>query len=339
MVEPRMRRTDLPPHRVRVVVAHDPSDLPGRLAGALIQHDGGFSLVPVPIEGVERPHDVQRAVLDRLADAALRMFPSWYGLTGWQALTELNWEGLVGRRHAAQRIVRSRAGIVPDWLRQALDCAADGVAPRVPSLSMDVELAQLCRLVDPDDLVLVTVMNGERPSEVELQAIRDGAEHVATVCDARIVLGIPESWPRAIFRRLGPSLEAPEGRPVHVPPVGGVFGKPHPNSPGEQLLYQKLATDEELKGLFHFGQVVDTEFAGYRPRVDLIWGDGRLIVEVDGWGHALVDQYREDRRRDFALQASGYQVLRLVHGDVVADPGRELEKIRRMVMVQRKFMR
>jgi Protein of unknown function (DUF559)/Transcriptional regulator, AbiEi antitoxin len=46
-------------------------------------------------------------------------------------------------------------------------------------------------------------------------------------------------------------------------------------------------------------------------RVDFLWPEQRLIVELDGWrfhGHRLA--FERDRARDVALQLAGYQVLR-----------------------------
>jgi very-short-patch-repair endonuclease len=48
-----------------------------------------------------------------------------------------------------------------------------------------------------------------------------------------------------------------------------------------------------------------------RHRVDFLWRDHRLVVEVDGWrfhGHRLA--FERDRVRDAELQLLGYSVLR-----------------------------
>jgi hypothetical protein len=42
-----------------------------------------------------------------------------------------------------------------------------------------------------------------------------------------------------------------------------------------------LSADAELGPLFGFNQFVDT-VRGSRPKVDLVWTEGRLVVELDG---------------------------------------------------------
>jgi very-short-patch-repair endonuclease len=51
--------------------------------------------------------------------------------------------------------------------------------------------------------------------------------------------------------------------------------------------------------------------------VDLIWTDARLIVEIDGTAvHGTTRAFHEDRRRDRALAARGYQVVRVTAPDL-----------------------
>ena len=64
-------------------------------------------------------------------------------------------------------------------------------------------------------------------------------------------------------------------------------------------------------------------------RVDALWPEQRLVVELDGWAH-----HREraaaawDREKTNRLQLAGYDVLRFMHGDLVRRPGRVAEAIR-----------
>jgi very-short-patch-repair endonuclease len=50
--------------------------------------------------------------------------------------------------------------------------------------------------------------------------------------------------------------------------------------------------------------------AGYE--VDAVWPEQRLVVEVDGYAyHGHRAQFERDRRRDLALTAAGYRVIRV----------------------------
>lgn len=66
---------------------------------------------------------------------------------------------------------------------------------------------------------------------------------------------------------------------------------------------------------------------GYR--VDFLWPDLRLVVETDGLRyHRTASQQTSDRRRDQALTAAGFTVVRFTHEQVARDPG-EVERILR----------
>jgi very-short-patch-repair endonuclease len=55
--------------------------------------------------------------------------------------------------------------------------------------------------------------------------------------------------------------------------------------------------------------------------VDLIWADARLIVEIDGAAvHATTRAFHEDRRRDRALAARGFQVVRVTEFELDDPP-------------------
>jgi very-short-patch-repair endonuclease len=110
-----------------------------------------------------------------------------------------------------------------------------------------------------------------------------------------------------------------------------VIGRPHPLSRGEQLLAKRLARDEMLGGLFEFNIPLTTRH-GNRYLVDLVWTEGKVIVEVDGYEfHSDRAAFSLDRRRDYELTISGYVVLRLPHDELVEDVELAAEKIRDVV--------
>jgi very-short-patch-repair endonuclease len=56
---------------------------------------------------------------------------------------------------------------------------------------------------------------------------------------------------------------------------------------------------------------------GTKPRVDFIWHQPRLIVEVDGYeAHGTRVAFQDDRTATNALQLGGFVVLRYTHDDV-----------------------
>jgi very-short-patch-repair endonuclease len=60
---------------------------------------------------------------------------------------------------------------------------------------------------------------------------------------------------------------------------------------------------------------------GTNPRVDFIWHDERLVVEVDGWqAHGTRHAFQRDRTTTNALQLAGYTVLRFTEHDLKSRP-------------------
>ena len=88
-----------------------------------------------------------------------------------------------------------------------------------------------------------------------------------------------------------------------------IIGRPHPFSRGEQLLAKRLANDAMLSGLFQFNIRVTTKHEN-QYLVDLVWIEGKVVVEVDGYEfHSDRHAFSLDRRRDYELTVSGYLVL------------------------------
>jgi very-short-patch-repair endonuclease len=113
-------------------------------------------------------------------------------------------------------------------------------------------------------------------------------------------------------------------------------GLPHPLSEIEQRLAKALAADTELAPLFIFNHFVAT-VRGSRPKVDLVWMEGRLVVELDGYGsHGNRAAFMYDRHRDYELTLSGYTVLRLANDEIAQDIEKAIVKIRDLVQLRRK---
>jgi very-short-patch-repair endonuclease len=62
---------------------------------------------------------------------------------------------------------------------------------------------------------------------------------------------------------------------------------------------------------------------------DFLWRDRRLVVETDGyWYHRGRQAFEDDRARDLALRARGFEVLRVSEKQVDEEPGRVAEVLR-----------
>ena len=53
-----------------------------------------------------------------------------------------------------------------------------------------------------------------------------------------------------------------------------------------------------------------------------------LVVETDGWEtHGTKAAFKSDRRKDAALTAAGYRVMRFTYDDVVYEPDTVVERL------------
>jgi very-short-patch-repair endonuclease len=96
-------------------------------------------------------------------------------------------------------------------------------------------------------------------------------------------------------------------------------------SASEAFLYRRLETLASTTGRFQLNIQLPIPFdnAG-RMEVDFLCEAARVAIELDGGQHlADADAYRRDRRKDAALQANGYFVLRFLCEDL----GRRLDDV------------
>ena len=66
--------------------------------------------------------------------------------------------------------------------------------------------------------------------------------------------------------------------------------------------------------------------------VDVLWPRQRLIVELDGFAfHRHRAAFERDRRRDAALQAAGYRIIRLTHRRLEQEPTTVVVELHRLL--------
>jgi very-short-patch-repair endonuclease len=69
-----------------------------------------------------------------------------------------------------------------------------------------------------------------------------------------------------------------------------------------------------------------------RFRVDFLWRNERLVVEVDGWeSHRMRSAFEEDRARDARLKVLGYEVLRFTWRQVEDDAATVVQTVRELL--------
>jgi very-short-patch-repair endonuclease len=268
------------------------------------------------------------------------LWPVWFGEASFRGCRN----DTLGRE-AARAIVRRAVEVTPavsrPWAEAAALLALGGSRPRVAGTPRGIEIAQLCLTICRTGVVLVVDLAGaENNSAALVHAAEWMARHagaaVVVLVDAVPVHSTPLDRILHGARRIVPDvgtapLALAENGAGEQPWLGPVRGKPHPLSETEQRLASLIARDAELSPLFAFNQLVDT-VRGTRPKVDLVWADGRLVVELDGFAdHGGRAAFMHDRNRDYELSLSGYSVLRIANDEVSQDIEKAVDKIRDMV--------
>jgi very-short-patch-repair endonuclease len=273
-----------------------------------------------------------------LGTSVLAAFPYWYR-SGSLAGTRLNGSGsaLLDAKLSALR------GTLPElsavWARRAAALALSGRPPLVPDLPLAVGLRQLVLALNAGAVTLVPAL-ARPPDAAEAPALAFALQWLARSSGAAVVALLPGQAAVGLERLdcawLAVTDPPPGADGPSVSWTGPVEGHPQWNSQAEQRMAAALALDECLAPLFAFNQTVMTCRGGH-PRVDLLWREGRLVVEIDGYpDHTTRIAFRQDRQRDYELAISGYLVLRLTADEVLNDLQMSLDKLRDAVMFRRK---
>jgi hypothetical protein len=105
------------------------------------------------------------------------------------------------------------------------------------------------------------------------------------------------------------------------------FGPDHtPTESGLEDLFLSVVTAAGLEPPEKQVNVGTDHFIG---RVDFVYREARLIIEVDSRWHDGPDDRERDRWRDNELHAAGWRVIRVRYRDLVTEPDRVVRLIRR----------
>lgn len=259
---------------------------------------------------------ILRQLIDDLAELALASWPHWYGQ---DCVTP---DGL----HV---LPTDRPDVSAPWFRAAARRAAAGHRPVFRRIARSIAFTQLMRAIGPRDPVLVAPIDpvdAARAAPI-IQVLEWCAGHGASV------VALLSSKPPAIppFERLlyGALEVVPTAEPLLTRFIAPT-GRAHHASLIEQRVAEALQRDDELGALFACNQTV--VLGGYgNPRVDLLWREGRIVVELDGPEHQGDPNFANDRHRDYELLVAGYLVLRITNLQVTTDLQAAVEKIRAVV--------
>jgi len=346
-----MRLESLPEHlfsaAVGAVIAIDGADLATMRAATeqLAPQEGGrrllFSSLPTGAAS-----EIAEGFIRQLSDVALSLWPAWaddvaFPPSGQDTLARL--ATVATARTAAQR---HRTLLAP-WLENAALQALDGKPPRVTGTPVPTELAGLSTLVCPQGLIWVTEVRETQVDPARAAAIAHGIGWIARHLpgSVAVLFPVPPQGGSEFDRIRHTVISVEDGRSTPAssgPPDTHLWlepwrGAPHPLSELEQRLARLIADDGEIAPLFCFNQTVET-VRGSMPKVDLLWREGRLVVELDGYpDHSTRTAFVRDRQRDFELTLSGYTVLRLANEELAQDCWLAMQKIRDLVNYCRKL--
>jgi very-short-patch-repair endonuclease len=299
------------------------SSIPGALADLrawLAGSDREARLVSEVFERLPPPDALLSAAVGHLAEVALALWPDW-------------------------RDALISPAVSTSWLKAVSKLCEVGKAPLPNGFARSIQAAQLALAIGPRELILALCVEDEDPAPGRLLGLARAAEWLARETSARLLVIVPDQlgssieldainfdairWPRSTEPSIGQRLDD------WTPRIWPILGRPHPDSPGEQALARRLAGDAELAGLFAFNVYARVR-SDQRYLVDLLWADGKVVVEVDGYlYHHDRESFSRDRRRDYQLLISGHLVLRLPHDEVVDDVELAVEKIRDVVRFRR----
>ena len=281
-------------------------------------------------------------VVETFAQVAFELWPTWYQEDNRFIESGTSVTDNLMNRYACSSLQATRDNISLPWLKDAVRQCQQQKIPFLHDLPHGLQLAQLALAIDSDGLILAIA--DPQPASHCLLGLAKAITWIADHTRSRLVLLLPESLSTAdelesvlygaisLHNTAVPKTVLPQEAKHTIFPI---HGRPHPFSPGEQTLATLLAQDTELAPLFKFNQRLQSVRLS-QFLVDLLWPEGRVVVEIDGYRHhGNRFGFSCDRNRDYELLISDYIVLRLPHDEMMADPEVAVEKIRDVVQFRR----
>lgn len=298
---------------------------------------------PVRIGIVVDPTGPARTVVEQ-CDSALQavvvgLFPSW--LPGADAIDG----SATLDRYAAESLADKAGRSSPDYAPYLREVTVAAVTGRQVGgeLALERRIRGAARVIarSYSRAPLVVLVPSRAADDRAIAALGDAAEWIAAHGEVAVWIDVTEVDGLDRFALLdlvppsaGPIEKVATDRPaerVTIPPVTGL---PAPNSPAEQLLERHLARQEWARDR-RWNTLVATRSRLDAPmRVDLLWRDAMVVVEIDGADHRAAAKYAADRTRDNLLQRHGFVVLRYTNEQVLHDVAAVATELRR-VLVER----
>ncbi len=336
------------PSQVRLVFALDIHEVHAALVHQAVYSRDQPRLISIRFDSLPRAKLLIADIIGNLADVALAHFPNWYG-------DRIPFADIDDSMPSFDSLLTSLAieqgllerGVSVAWLKAARKFCHAQKRPLPRDFTASVHIAQLALAIDPLPIVIALMVHDPKPDPAAVHHLARTSEWLARQSRARVLVVVPDALSRSTeldsisFEAIHIATKRERVEPaadsrsrVSVTPL---IGYPNPMSRAEQLLAKRLGQDDMLSPLFEFNIQVATR-NGNRYLVDLVWLDGRLVVEVDGYEfHSDRETFSRDRRRDYELMISGYLVLRLPQDEVVEDVELAVEKIRDLVQFRRRM--
>jgi hypothetical protein len=283
-----------------------------RLNTLLAERPSTLRMLKLDLLGITTAAGAIERILDDLASLAVALWPDW----------------------ASTDAPEFQPPLIPSWRRAAIRSVLAGRPPRFRRLAPGTELVHLLSMFP--GLVFLGEVDPFRANRATpiIAALEWCRHHTAAVVALLAEAPAPEPpWDRLLHGAV--AIERPPPEPAFrrlITPSSQAVCR---GSATERRIREALRATPDLASLFEDEVILQLGRLGPTPRVDLLWRDGKVVVELDGAEHERDPNYAADRHRDYELLVAGYLVLRLTNAEIELDLGRALEKVRRVVNLRR----